>query len=86
MDEGSIPRGDWRIGDAYNSKKTGPLTVKLEPDPENDVHKTKRNPNSFRAHGDSRLKPGEASEGCIVCGPATRKEMVETGGTVTVTH
>jgi hypothetical protein len=79
---GPLPRGDWDIGGHDNSK--GPLTIDLSPRPGNDVFNTNRDPNSFRVHGDSRAHPGDASQGCIICGRNTRQTLVNEGGTITV--
>jgi hypothetical protein len=58
----------------------------LTPDKENSIHKTNRDPKSFRVHGDSRKNPGDASEGCIVCDKETRKLIKNTGGIITVIY
>ncbi|MDX7993443.1 tlde1 domain-containing protein, partial [Xenorhabdus littoralis] len=31
----------------------------------------------FRIHGDSRARPGEASEGCIIVGKEARREIID---------
>ncbi|MCG3171196.1 MAG: hypothetical protein CALGDGBN_02791 [Pseudomonadales bacterium] len=82
-DVGPIPRGGWDIGNHDSSK--GPLTIDLIPQPGNDVFNMNRDPNSFRVHGDSSQHPGDASEGCIVCGRSTRSTLVNEGGSITVT-
>lgn len=58
---GPIPRGLWKIGDKYHSDYLGPHAIILEPDGHNAHGRT-----AFRIHGDSKRRPGEASNGCIV--------------------
>lgn len=76
---GPIPRGFWRIGAAYDSKNTGPFTIplyKLDERPGDDVDAlTGRS--AFRVHGDSSVRPGQASEGCIVTGRVERVRMMD---------
>lgn len=81
-DNGPLPQGDWKIGDHDNSK--GPLTIDLNPQDGNDVYDTNRDPDSFRAHGDSADHPGDASHGCLVCGKPARQDMINSGGTISV--
>lgn len=77
---GPIPRGFWRIGAAYNSANTGPLTIpvyKLDDIPGDDVDAiTGRS--AFRIHGDSIARPGEASKGCIIVNRAVRDAIIAT--------
>lgn len=65
---GPIPKGRYRIGKPYDSANTGPFTIPLyaiDEKPNDDIHqRTKRS--AFRLHGDSRSKPGTASNGCII--------------------
>ncbi|WP_411727837.1 hypothetical protein [Methyloglobulus sp.] len=84
--KGPTPRGNWKVGDRYNSKHTGRDTIYLNPLPGNSVFGTSRDPTTFRMHGDSSKRPGDASEGCIVCGPKTRNTIYKNdGGGATVT-
>jgi len=86
VSKGPTPRGDWKVGDRYNSKHTGPDTIYLTPLPGNSVFGTNRDPTTFRMHGDSMKRPGDASEGCIVCGAKTRNTIYKNdGGGATVT-
>lgn len=65
---GPIPRGFWRIGDAYTSKRVGPVTIplyKLDDVPGDDVDAiTGRS--AFRIHGDNSRGDQSASRGCII--------------------
>jgi RHS repeat-associated protein len=72
---GPLPRGDYGIGPTRNSPNTGPISIVLtylggaEPFPAN------RSPDMFRIHGDSLNHPGDASQGCIVIDPDTRRKI-----------
>jgi hypothetical protein len=61
-DLGPLPRGFYTIGPAYNSPKTGPMSMNLAPDASNVMFGRA----GFRIHGDSIQEPGEASDGCII--------------------
>ena len=58
---GPLPRGDWVIGDVYNSSKVGPHAIVLTP-LGHTAHKRKH----FRIHGDSRKMNKSASHGCLI--------------------
>jgi RHS repeat-associated protein len=84
---GPIPRGDYGIGGTWNSPNTGPISIVLvylgglEPFPAN------RSKDMMRIHGDSLKHPGNASQGCIVIDPDTRKKISKgcgRGSTLTV--
>ncbi len=63
---GPIPAGFWRIGKAYKSAKTGPVTIpvyKLDGNPGDEVDSVTGR-SAFRIHGDNAS--GTASEGCII--------------------
>lgn len=69
---GPIPQGKYTIGSiteihGWKIKNAIPLA----PDPTN--NRMRRD--GFFVHGDGTVKPGEASEGCIICSLATRKMM-----------
>ena len=61
-DVGPLPPGLYGIGPAYDSPKTGLLSMNLTPDPSNNMYGR----SGFRLHGDSIEHPGNASDGCIV--------------------
>jgi RHS repeat-associated protein len=63
--EGPVPRGDWNIGPPYDSKKTGPVTMNLDPLPGTETFKRDK----FRMHG------GTKSEGCIIMDRNTRERV-----------
>lgn len=62
QDIGPLPQGLYTIGNPYENPKTGPYTMNLVPDPENEMFGRA----DFRIHGDSIDEPGTASDGCIV--------------------
>lgn len=59
---GPLPRGEYRIGDAFTSPTLGPLAMKLEPFAGTEMFGR----SGFYMHADSLQHPGDASEGCIV--------------------
>lgn len=59
---GPLPPGDYTILKAFDHLHLGPVAMPLEPARENIMY----NRGSFYIHGDSTLKPGFASEGCII--------------------
>lgn len=68
---GPLPRGRYRMVRVYDSPKTGPFTIELEPMPDNAMCGR----GDFRIHGDGIARPGWASEGCIVLPRAKREAM-----------
>lgn len=76
---GPIPRGFWRIGSPYDSKNTGPYTIplyKLDDRPGDDVDGVSGR-SAFRIHGDSSVRPGQASEGCIILPRSSRVAVTD---------
>jgi hypothetical protein len=61
-DVGPLPCGMYTVGPAYDSPKTGPMSMNLTPDAANQMYGR----GGFRCHGDSIRDPGNASDGCIV--------------------
>ena len=59
---GPLPTGKYTIGPAYEDPQRGRYTMRLQPDPANDMHGRI----GFMIHADSIASPGSASEGCIV--------------------
>ena len=77
-DLGPLPRGWYELGQGYSHKKLGPLTFNLNPQGGTNMCTPLRN--LMRIHGDSRSNPGNASDGCIVCGKKTREQLQRGGG------
>lgn len=72
--KGPLPRGKYTIvGVPFNHKTAGLYTLKLRPHASNQMFGR----SGFLIHGDSRRRPGEASEGCIVLAPKFRKEIYD---------
>ncbi len=74
-DTGPLPRGTYTIEAPQDSPHTGPYTLDLTPDPNNDMFGRSQ----FRIHGDSIENPGTASEGCIVTVRPVRVEIWTSG-------
>jgi hypothetical protein len=75
-DVGPIPRGSWKIGPPHKGEHTGPTTMNLDP-----VGHDAHGRSLFRIHGDNKLNNRTASQGCIILGPAIRKEIAASGDT-----
>lgn len=72
---GPIPEGTFNMTELIDSPTTGPNTIVLSPDAATRAYiknVLKRDPDSFRIHGDNISKPGHGSEGCVVAPPAVR--------------
>jgi hypothetical protein len=62
---GPIPRGKWQMTDNwYKHPNLGKNTMKLVPLADNECYQTSRDCDTFRMHGDNKIK--DASKGCIV--------------------
>lgn len=62
-DEGPIPKGTWQIqGPPIDTSTHGPFVLHLFPEPNTLTFGR----TGFLIHGDSKLHPGKASEGCII--------------------
>lgn len=59
---GPVCRGLYTFGAPENSLEHGPLALALIPDPSNEMFGR----SGFMCHGDSVLRPGFASRGCII--------------------
>ena len=68
---GPIPRGLWVIGEAYNSKRIGPVAIPLYEHLHNALERT-----YFRIHGDSISNPGNASLGCMIFPRRVREAII----------
>ena len=58
---GPIPRGVWKVGTAFSSKRTGPFAIPLTPVGHDAYHRT-----GFQIHGDNTHGDRSASTGCII--------------------
>ena len=73
---GPIPRGQYSIGPARTHPGKGPVTMSLTP-----IGHSARGRTAFLVHGDSRNRPGDASEGCIILPPDIRRRISASGDT-----
>ena len=60
--KGPTPKGDWEVGQAYQSRRVGPIAIPITPRPGTAVYHR----SAFLIHGDSKTHPGQASSGCII--------------------
>jgi hypothetical protein len=67
---GPIPTGTWTIGEAYDSKRVGPLAIPLYP-----MHDAFGR-TYFRIHGDNISMDRTASKGCIIVSRDVRVYLV----------
>lgn len=75
---GPIPRGFWRIGAVYDSRRVGPRTIplyKLDGDPGDDIDSVTGR-SAFRIHGDNSRGDQSASRGCIVLPRVVREAII----------
>lgn len=81
---GPLPQGVYTIGNPQNPvTHLGPCAMPLTPDPSNNMLGRA----DFFIHADTAI-PGDASEGCIVVGPAIRERIADnlaTDNRITVT-
>ncbi len=73
--KGPLPSGTYRIGSPYLSSGTGPSTLPLLPEPDNNMCGRE----AFLIHGDSLTSPGSASKGCIVIARSYRERIWQSG-------
>jgi hypothetical protein len=66
---GPLPRGWYTIGPEFHHPHTGPVSMRLEPDPTNEMHDR----NGFLIHGDNNEH--DASEGCIILPRPVRERI-----------
>lgn len=69
--DGPIPRGVYRIMTAVNHEKLGPVTMRLVPDPGNEMFGR----SGFAWHGDNAKRNQSASDGCIVSDRPSRETV-----------
>lgn len=70
---GPIPFGSFKIGAPYDSPQTGPYTMPLYPDPNDDMYGR----SEFRIHGNNAAN--DASHGCIILPPDARRAVWMSG-------
>lgn len=68
---GPIPRGVWKVGDQFNSERTGPLVLPLTPVGHDAYHRS-----GFQIHGDNKHGDRTASTGCIILPRHIRQTIV----------
>jgi hypothetical protein len=69
---GPIPRGEWKIGEAFKHDTKGPTVMRLTP-----VGHDAHGRSGFLIHGDNKEMDHTASDGCIVLGPDIRKQIAD---------
>src|SRR5689334_19638185 len=67
-DVGPLPRGDYDIMPPQDTVTHGPFVLRLVPHDGNEMHGR----DGFMMHGDSKVHPGTASEGCIIQSKSAR--------------
>jgi hypothetical protein len=72
---GPIPEGFYDIQSPVDAPLHGPYTLQLLPDVENVMYGR----SGFLIHGDSKERPGQASEGCIILPRFARERIWESG-------
>lgn len=70
---GPLPRGIYSINAPIDTASHGPYVMWLTPDACNDMCGR----SAFGIHGDSKSRPGDASEGCIAIALAVRRAIWE---------
>lgn len=68
---GPLPAGWYHIEAPINSPVHGPFAMRLTPRSSNEMFGR----SAFMIHGDSKSRPGEASQGCIVLARKYREEV-----------
>ena len=72
---GPLPPGIYQIGDPFDDPHTGPYSMRLNPDPANEMYGR----SGFRMHGASISDPKHSSEGCIIQQRPIRQQVHESG-------
>ncbi|CAD5372059.1 conserved hypothetical protein [Rubrivivax sp. A210] len=72
--QGPIPAGQWQIGNAYQHANKGPTSMNLSPVGHNALGRS-----AFMIHGNN--VQNNASQGCIILGPALRQQIAASGDT-----
>src|SRR3954468_23629576 len=75
---GPIPRGEWIIsGPPFDHPLHGPYVLRLYPAKGTETFGR----DGFLIHGDSKVHPGQASQGCIIVPRETRTRVYQSGDT-----
>lgn len=74
---GPIPKGQYMIGQPYDSPNVGPFALPLEALPGTETFGR----GDFRIHGDSKITPGSASHGCVILARDIREKIHASGDT-----
>lgn len=74
-DEGPIPIGNYTIQAPVDTEKHGPFVLWLTPDHVNQMYGR----SGFGIHGDSKVEPGTASNGCIIMSKWIREKVWNSG-------
>lgn len=74
-DLGPIPAGLYEVLSPVTSYVHGPFALPLHPDPTNQMWGR----NGFMIHGDSKIEPGTASEGCLIASRQAREAVWNSG-------
>jgi hypothetical protein len=72
---GPLPQGFYTIGLAEEHARLGPMSMELDPDPDNQMFDR----SEFFIHGDNPDHVGNSSDGCIVMPPAVRQAIAASG-------
>lgn len=74
---GPVPRGRYGIGapEDPDGGPHGPFILPLDPDPSNQMFGR----SGFLIHGDSIIRPGTASRGCIILAREIREQIAASG-------
>ena len=70
-DHGPLCRGWYTMTHVIDSPKTGPFSIVLVPDPNNEMFGR----GDFLCHGDNMNDPGNGSDGCMVQEREVREQM-----------
>ena len=76
---GPIPQGDWTTGIPQDRDHTGPVSIPLFPDVNNDIWGTGRDNTTFFVHGDNGKNNNSASEGCPIIPPRKDRQSIPPG-------
>lgn len=72
---GPIPRGRYRVGRPFDHSRLGPVSLWLEPSPDNEMHGR----SGFLIHGDNSRKNRTGSSGCIILDRHARITIAASG-------
>ena len=77
--QGPSPTGQYQIGASYNHPQKGPISMNLTPIGHNALGRS-----GFMIHGNN--VQNNASQGCIILGPAIRQQIAASSDHVLVVH